>query len=120
MNLQFKCSNNSVYGSSNLSVAVLLKVVVLCGNDLILAAAAATALSFLIFFLLPGIVLEVKSLFHPLESHQAYNDVYYWGVPDENDGDEDAAAGDEIIQEKAKEYQMNTFSDLSATEVTLP
>jgi len=67
-----------------------------------------------------GIVLEVKSLFHPLESHQAYNDVYYWGVPDENDGDEDAAAGDEIIQEKAKEYQMNTFSDLSATEVTLP
>ena len=88
-----------------------------CGNDLILAAAA---LSFLIFFLLPGIVLEVKSLFHPLESHQAYNDVYYWGVPDESDGDEDAAAGDEIIQEKAKEYQMNTFSDLSATEVTLP
>ena len=118
MNLQFKYSNNSVYGSSNLSVAVLLKVVVLCGNDLILAA--ATALSFLIFFLLPGIVLEVKSLFHPLESHQAYNDVYYWGVPDENDGNEDAAAGDEIIQEKAKEYQMNTFSDLSATEVTLP
>ena len=78
-----------------------------------------TGLSFLIF--LSGIVLDVKSLFHPLESHQAYNDVYYWGVPDENDGDEDgAAAGDEIIQEKAKEYQMNTFSDLSATEVTLP
>ena len=81
-----------------------------CGNDLILAA-----LSFLIF--LSGIVLDVKSLFHPLESHQAYNDVYYWGVPDENDGgDDDVAAGDEIIEEKAKEYQMNTFSDLSATE----
>jgi hypothetical protein len=66
-----------------------------------------------------GIVLDVKSLFHPLESHQAYNDVYYWGVPDEKDEDEDVA-GDEIEDEKTKEHQMNTFSDLSATEGALP
>ena len=30
------------------------------------------------FFCTKGIVLEVKSLFYPLESHEAYNDAYFW------------------------------------------
>ena len=45
--------------------------------------------------------MEVKSLFHPLESHEAYNDAYFWHVPDEEGDDENP---------------MTKFSDLSSTK----
>ncbi len=39
---------------------------------------------------LPGLILNVNSLFYPLRDHQLFNDEHYWQLPDEElPGDED-------------------------------
>ena len=35
-----------------------------------------------------GLVLGVKSLFHPLRDHELYRDKYFWHLPDHADNED--------------------------------
>ena len=61
-----------------------------------------------------GLILEVERVFHPLETHKAFNDVLYWNLPDEAEiNDYDKKDG-----EDAEHHQpMITYTDSSGPQV---
>ena len=56
-----------------------------------------------------GIILNVKSLFHPLESHEGFKDDLFWEVPDE-----------EGTEQEFNNNPMDEYSDMPFSNIVIP
>ena len=67
----------------------------------------------------PGLILDVERLFHPLETHKAFNDVLYWNLPDEEAEINDYGDKKNVDGEDAEHQQpMITYTDSSGPQKT--